>query len=473
MPSDGLLVAGGIGEGLKSGVDSFMRSRDFALRQSSAEDERKNRRLQMGLLAQKEGFDIDDAGNLTESAIGREKREKDSLSADAKRRLDLAHALYYERALKAGKGLVNGVQLTEGEKATDRTYGKDYAARVSSGGYSAAEKKLEQLKSAVSKLKNIDTASGPIVGLLPKSWRDTILPGGSAVQDEVEQVAQESMKQILGGQFTEREGEGILKRAYNPRQEEGENLTRVGRLHKQLTEALSLQKAADDYFKTHGTMRGFEGKTIQSGDDFDLEGEADKTKAAELLNAKPGVASNFLRSSIRNGVGGPALPILDKLSGGRLSALTDSAGNMLSGGIDEKLLAGADGIAGADLEEALAAQANLRNERESAHPVESMVGKGAAIAAGLGGVVSGGRGLLTGTRGLLGGGAPAAGARAAAKATFDPFTKKAIGGAAKSAAEGASEAAPGLLSLVKQLASKPIVKGTAGYLLAKKLGILD
>jgi len=50
----------------------------------------------------------------------------------------------------------------------------------------------------------------------------------------VARVSQKELRQILGGQFAAKEGEQLIKRAFNPGQDEGENVLRVESLLRQL-----------------------------------------------------------------------------------------------------------------------------------------------------------------------------------------------------------------------------------------------
>jgi hypothetical protein len=166
----------------------------------------------------------------------------------------------------------------------DAAYVKDYTEFVQTGASNAASD-IEALRAANRQLKGTkidpksgqevtdphasDTISGPVIGLLPKIVRDIITPRGSETQENVESVAQKSMRTIMGPQFTEGEGLRLLARVYNPRFEEKVNARRVTRLLSQLERAYAEKVRAAHYFEQHGTFTGFKGRTVWTGSMFD------------------------------------------------------------------------------------------------------------------------------------------------------------------------------------------------------------
>ena len=78
---------------------------------------------------------------------------------------------------------------------------------------------------------------------------------------------QRNLKEVLGAQFAEKEGEQLIKRAYNPKLEESVNKQRVGRLIKQIEMAYEAKRSAAEYFEANKTMAGWTGK-MPTIDDF-------------------------------------------------------------------------------------------------------------------------------------------------------------------------------------------------------------
>lgn len=176
----------------------------------------------------------------------------------------------------------NQTPASMAEKDLNRAYIKDYVSFIQNDAPNASADiaALEAAQNALTGVhldkngqpvqgKPSDTLSGPIVGLVPKIMRDVILPKSSETQENVESVAQKSMRVIMGPQFTEGEGLRLLARVYNPRFEEDVNARRVGRLLKQLKTAYNEKVRAARYFETNGTMKGYKGRKVWTMSMFD------------------------------------------------------------------------------------------------------------------------------------------------------------------------------------------------------------
>lgn len=185
--------------------------------------------------------------------------------------------------------------LTTAEKAVDKTYAKEYESLVLSGGLADAEKGIAQLREVSKALKdpNGDNLTGAILGRTPDFVTAFTHPQAIARRDAVEEVVQRNLRVILGAQFTQKEGERLIARAYNPALDEAENSKRVDRLLASMEKALNAKRAAADYYEQNGTMRGYKGAYQFSTDDLiaDVEGgtvgaPADKPAPAAAPAAK-------------------------------------------------------------------------------------------------------------------------------------------------------------------------------------------
>jgi hypothetical protein len=159
-------------------------------------------------------------------------------------------------------------ELTEAEKVVDKEFAKTYSEFIIKGGHADVKRQLQDLKGVSKALERLDTASGKIVGSMPKFMRDIVTPKGSALQDVAESVVQRSLKKILGGQFGEKEGDRLIQRAYNPRLDESENKVRIDKLLQQMKEAAEITMEASEFYEKHGTLKGFKKKLFTSPDDF-------------------------------------------------------------------------------------------------------------------------------------------------------------------------------------------------------------
>lgn len=66
----GLLLAGGIGQGLQAGIEGFFKARQM-------EDERKRQQITQRLLAKRAGYDLDEDGGLIQTDLGRARDESE------------------------------------------------------------------------------------------------------------------------------------------------------------------------------------------------------------------------------------------------------------------------------------------------------------------------------------------------------------------------------------------------------------
>jgi len=169
---------------------------------------------------------------------------------------------------------------TPGEAALDKAFAKEYADFVTKGGYTAVKQNLDMLDRASEQLDKSDTISGGMIGLLPKAVRDIIVPEGAAVQDQIEQVIQSSLRPILGAQFTENEGKRLMERTFNPRMTEAENKTRLVSLFNRIKDAAEEQKKAARYFEDNGTLKGYKGRIITSVDDLMQKDQSGSKKSS-------------------------------------------------------------------------------------------------------------------------------------------------------------------------------------------------
>jgi hypothetical protein len=76
--------------------------------------------------------------------------------------------------------------------------------------------------------------TGPFIGAQPEWMQNFTASDTITAQEAVARVAQKELRAILGGQFAQKEGEALIKRAFNPSQSEAENLKRVRSLIRQV-----------------------------------------------------------------------------------------------------------------------------------------------------------------------------------------------------------------------------------------------
>lgn len=154
----------------------------------------------------------------------------------------------------------------KGFQKADEKYAEDYVSWTT-GGFADTQKGITQLNDAIGQLKSSPEAlTGAWVGNVPDVGLQFINPQAIAVREAVEEVVQRSLRTILGAQFTEKESERLIARAFNPRLSPQENIKRVERLTSQLQAAAEAKQQAADYFNKNGTLKGYKGKTYVMSD---------------------------------------------------------------------------------------------------------------------------------------------------------------------------------------------------------------
>jgi hypothetical protein len=162
------------------------------------------------------------------------------------------------------------ISLTPAQKAIDTKFAEEYTNFTTAGGYTDVQKGIKQLNQSLEALRKSTALTGPVIGGVSDKVLKFTNPKAIAVREDVEEVVQRNLRLILGAQFTEKEGERLIARAYNPNLEESENITRLERLINQIQGAAQAKMEAIKYYEDNGTLAGFKGKIPQISD-FDVE----------------------------------------------------------------------------------------------------------------------------------------------------------------------------------------------------------
>jgi hypothetical protein len=182
------------------------------------------------------------------------------------------------------------------ERAVDTAFGKEYASWVAGGGFKSTQQNLKQLDEIIGQLKSgDDNISGPIAGRLP-SW---IAEKPTAVQERVAGVIQNSLKAILGGQFTEKEAKQMIDRTYNPQLSEEENADRLIRLVTTMRGAAEMKQKAAQHFEKFNTLKGFNGSTEIDLKDIEREADLGKKFVPRPKDAPEGAYESRIVNGVR------------------------------------------------------------------------------------------------------------------------------------------------------------------------------
>jgi len=183
------------------------------------------------------------------------------------------------------------LDLTPGEEGLDKAFVKELSDFQAGGGFADADKQIEQLKLVRTRIsesinnrkkkKSFENLSDPRYGFIPDKLLAFGVPEAIEVKEQVEEVVQRNLKLILGGQFSEKEGENLIRRAYNESLDETVNFDRVNRLVEQMHVALQTKREAANYFNENGTLKGWKG-SLPTHEDFENAISDKDSKEKEL-----------------------------------------------------------------------------------------------------------------------------------------------------------------------------------------------
>ena len=189
--------------------------------------------------------------------IIRLQKYRDTLDITDPRRREITERINY---LTRGKPEApKAEELSVGVKAVDKIVGEDYGKWIM-GGASAASSRVAKLNNAIADLSTRKDISGTVEGFVVENMptaASAFYPEAQNVKDIIESVVQEDLRAILGGQFAQLEAKELIKRAYNPRLDEKQNLARVQLLLAQIKNVINLRQNLFDYFEKNKTTKDF------------------------------------------------------------------------------------------------------------------------------------------------------------------------------------------------------------------------
>lgn len=109
-----------------------------------------------------------------------------------------------------------GLALTPGQVQADKEFAKTYEEFSAAGGKKGVEADLSALKEAKERIEQGEATRW--AGAVPRFLRGYVTSDTANVQDTIENVLVKSLKTILGGAFTEKDREAIVKNAFDPSQ---------------------------------------------------------------------------------------------------------------------------------------------------------------------------------------------------------------------------------------------------------------
>lgn len=202
-------------------------------------------------------------------------------------------ALLKLEEMRKRQAMQKPVTLTPGEKKKDETFAKEASEWEAAGGFASFAGNLDRLKGASKDLAKEGDLGNTV---MPKFMRDVFNPESSEIEENIGFVAQQSLKQILGGQFSEKEAQQLIERTYNPRLPDATNKRKIDALVKQLEAQGKAKQQAVEYFNKQGTLKGFKGTSATTLNEFEKElktkimgkSGGDKKSRLEELRKKAG-----------------------------------------------------------------------------------------------------------------------------------------------------------------------------------------
>tara|TARA_B100000902_G_scaffold398611_1_gene466037 strand:+ start:5961 stop:7406 length:1446 start_codon:yes stop_codon:yes gene_type:complete len=167
----------------------------------------------------------------------------------------------FAEQLAALKGRLGGVELTPGQIELDKKFATTVESYENAGGYANSQRNYKELNGLIAGLlaeprDGSSSISGRVVYFTP-------LPGRSAkaidTKDQIDRIITQDLRQTLGAQFTQQEGERFVAYAYNIMLPPHINARRLARMRNAMEQASKAKRDSISYFKKNGTLKGFKG----------------------------------------------------------------------------------------------------------------------------------------------------------------------------------------------------------------------
>ena len=158
-----------------------------------------------------------------------------------------------------------GVDLSPTEKVIDENFGK-IAAEYTLKGAPQIQANLRNLSEKIAILEAGEmNVSGKGIGLMPDAVKGIFQPEAASFIGDIRDIVFQSLREKLGAQFTENEGNRLVAAAFNSYLSEEMNIARLQRLYTTIEEAARSKQDAINYFDENRTLQGYTATPI----DFD------------------------------------------------------------------------------------------------------------------------------------------------------------------------------------------------------------
>jgi hypothetical protein len=175
-----------------------------------------------------------------------------------------------------------GLNLTPAQEAIDKKFADTYFDWQAGGGADTVAN-LAQIGTVLQRLESGQPLTGPMVGIQPDFVLALTRPDAAGAKEQVQEVVQRNLRVVLGAQFTEKEGNQLISRAYNPTLPPEQNAARLRKLFQQMALSAEQRQAMVQYYEQNGTLRGYKGKQPKIGDFYEALQERSAPKAGDVV----------------------------------------------------------------------------------------------------------------------------------------------------------------------------------------------
>ena len=175
---------------------------------------------------------------------------------------------------------INLGQGSGGWKTVNTNFGAEINEWVLSGGFTGSQANLIKIDDAIEQLEKSKDKffglTGKNVGVIPKGARAIFNPDSADLEDNIRSIIYESLRQTLGAQFAEREGEKLIQASFNAMLSEEKNIVRLKRMKAKILEMAKAKQKAYEYFQANdGDMSGYSGSTFVFENESQIKSGAD------------------------------------------------------------------------------------------------------------------------------------------------------------------------------------------------------
>lgn len=243
-------LIGGLGAGLSEGLKAYQDAVARREKREADAEARKFQQEQFNAELQMKGYRKDpETGKYTRTDEFKQEDER-----DYQRKMNLVRAAHPAK----GSGLLVEGGLTEAEKAVDKKYAEESAA-FTGGGETNAQAAIDRLEAYANQLEAPEnqhwTQGG---GRFAEFAPDVIRPSGALERKEqIPKAANTTLKELFGGQLSDKERESAAAEYYNDKLDNAANARILRDKIKQLRGVLADKQAKAEYLNKNRTLKGY------------------------------------------------------------------------------------------------------------------------------------------------------------------------------------------------------------------------